>query len=53
MASELDARAHLSQGERRSQFKADMAEHGLKTALQNRDAPFGDGLVRLKGTGTI
>jgi len=53
MASELDARAHLSQGERRSQFKADMAQHGLKTALQNRDAPFGDGLVRLEGTGTI
>ena len=48
MASELDARAHLSQGERRSQFKADMAQHGLKTALQNRDAPFGDGLVHLK-----
>jgi enoyl-CoA hydratase len=53
MASELDARAHLSQGERRSQFKADMAQHGLKTALQNRDAPFGDGLVHLNETGTI
>ena len=47
LASELDARAHLSQGERRSQFKADMAQHGLKTALQNRDAPFGDGRVNL------
>ncbi len=48
LATELDARAHLSQGERRRQFSADMAEHGLKTALQNRDAPFGDGWVRLK-----
>jgi enoyl-CoA hydratase len=46
-ASELDAKAHLSAGERRSQFKADMAQHGLKVALKNRDAPFGDGRVRL------
>jgi hypothetical protein len=30
-----------------------MAQHGLKTALQNRDAPFGDGLVHLNETGTI
>lgn len=50
-ASELDARSHLSQGERRSQFKADMAEHGLKIALKNRDAPFGDGRVRLHTRG--
>jgi enoyl-CoA hydratase len=45
--AELDARAHLSVGPRRSQFKRDMAEHGLKTALQNRDASFGDGMVRV------
>jgi enoyl-CoA hydratase len=45
--AELDARAHLSAGPRRSQFKRDMAEQGLKAALQNRDAPFGDGMVRL------
>ncbi len=43
--AEMDARAHLCKGPRRMQFKADMAEHGLKTALQNRDAPFGDGMV--------
>jgi enoyl-CoA hydratase len=49
VAAELDARAHLSQGPRRKQFKADMAEHGLKTALKNRDEPFGDGMVRLSG----
>ena len=48
LAAEMDARAHLSRGPRRSQFRADMAEHGLKTALTNRDEPFGDGQVRLK-----
>jgi len=48
LAAENDARAHLSKGPRRTQFKADMAEHGLKTALTNRDAPFGDGVVRLR-----
>jgi enoyl-CoA hydratase len=52
LASELDARAHLSQGERRTQFKADMAQHGLKAALQNRDAPFGEGLVDLNAHGS-
>ncbi|KRA59116.1 enoyl-CoA hydratase [Caulobacter sp. Root656] len=48
LAAENDARAHLSKGPRRTQFKADMAEHGLKTALTNRDAPFGDGVIRLR-----
>jgi len=48
LAAENDARAHLSKGPRRTQFKADMAEHGLKTALTHRDAPFGDGIVRLR-----
>ncbi len=51
LAAENDARAHLSTGPRRTQFKQDMAEHGLKTALQNRDAPFGDGFVRVRGRG--
>jgi enoyl-CoA hydratase len=46
LAAEMDARAHLSRGPRRSQFRADMAEQGLKTALKNRDEPFGDGQVR-------
>ena len=45
--AEMDARAHLSKGPRRSQFKSDMAAHGLKTALKNRDEPFGDGMVRV------
>jgi enoyl-CoA hydratase len=48
LALELDARAHLSKGPRRSKFRADMAENGLKEALKNRDAPFGDGKVKLR-----
>jgi len=44
-ATEMDARAHLCQGPRRRQFKADMKEHGLKVALKNRDEPYGDGMV--------
>jgi enoyl-CoA hydratase len=48
LAAENDARAHLSKGPRRTRFKADMAEHGLKAALTNRDAPFGDGIVSLR-----
>lgn len=45
-AVEMDARAHLAKGPRRAQFKADMAEHGLKVAVKNRDEPFGDGMVK-------
>ncbi len=47
-AAELDARAHLSQGPRRNQFRTDMAELGLKEALKRRDAPFGDGRIKLR-----
>lgn len=47
-AAELDARAHLSQGPRRARFRSDMAEHGVKEALANRDAPFGKGRVELR-----
>jgi enoyl-CoA hydratase len=50
-AAELDARAHLSKGPRRAQFKKDMAEKGLKEALANRDAPFGHGRVVLRARG--
>ena len=46
-AAEMDARAHLSKGPRRTQFRTDMAENGLKTALKNRDEPFGDGMVKV------
>jgi enoyl-CoA hydratase len=48
LAAEMDARAHLSTGPRRSGFKQDMKEHGMKEALKNRDEPFGDGIVRVK-----
>ena len=47
-AAELDARAHLSQGPRRSKFRQDMAELGLKDALRNRDEPFGTSRVTLR-----
>jgi enoyl-CoA hydratase len=50
-AAELDARAHLSQGPRRSQFRLDMAELGLKEALKRRDAPFGEGRIKLRARG--
>lgn len=49
LAAEVDARAHLATGPRRMRFKADMKEHGLKEALKNRDEPFGDGYVRVRG----
>jgi enoyl-CoA hydratase len=50
-AAELDARAHLSQGPRRAKFRKDMAEKGLKEALTNRDAPFGNSRVALRARG--
>lgn len=48
LAAENDARAHLSRGPRRTQFRADMAGPGLKAALTNRDAPFGDGRITIR-----
>jgi enoyl-CoA hydratase len=48
LAAENDARAHISQGPRRTQFRADMASGGVKQAVANRDAPFGDGMVRVR-----
>jgi enoyl-CoA hydratase len=51
-ALELDAQAHLSQGPRRSQFRKDMAEKGLKEALTNRDAPFGNSRISLRARGS-
>ncbi len=46
LSAEHDAKSHLSKGPRRTQFKEDVAKSGLKVALKNRDAPFGDGFVR-------
>jgi enoyl-CoA hydratase len=51
LAAELDARAHLSQGPRRTQFRADMKELGLKAALKKRDEPFGDSQIKLHALG--
>lgn len=48
LATELDARGHLAQGPRRTKFKKDIAELGLKAAIQSRDAPFGDGRVKIR-----
>jgi enoyl-CoA hydratase len=48
LAIEMDARAHLGTGPRRTRFKADMREGGLKQALTNRDAPFEDSIIKLR-----
>jgi enoyl-CoA hydratase len=48
-AAEMDARAHLSVGPRRAKFRSDMKELGLKDAVRNRDEPFGDGFIKLRG----
>jgi enoyl-CoA hydratase len=48
-AAEMDARAHLSDGPRRTKFRADMKEFGLKEAVRNRDEPFGDSIIKLRG----
>jgi enoyl-CoA hydratase len=45
LAAENDARAHLSPAY--AGFGAAVQEHGLKEALRRRDAPFGNGMVRL------
>lgn len=50
-AAEMDARAHLSAGPRRTRFKADMLGVGLKDAVRNRDEPFGDSIISLGGEG--
>jgi enoyl-CoA hydratase len=48
LAAENDARGHLCSGPRRTQFKEDAAALGMKEAVRNRDAPFGDGMVRVR-----
>ncbi len=48
LAGEGDARANMAHGPRREQFKRDMADHDLKTALKNRDAPFGDSQAKVR-----
>ena len=48
---ELDARAHVSKGPRRTKFKKDFAESGLKAAFSGRDDDFGDSIVKLHSRG--
>jgi enoyl-CoA hydratase/carnithine racemase len=47
MAAENDARAHLAPATR--VFRENVKRNGLKAALQERDAAFGDGRVRVNG----
>ncbi|MEO6717017.1 MAG: crotonase/enoyl-CoA hydratase family protein [Novosphingobium sp.] len=47
-AGEMDAWAHLSVGPRRTKFRADMKELGLKEAVRNRDEPFGSSVIKLR-----
>jgi len=47
MAAENDARAHLAPGTLK--FRATAKEKGLKTAMTERDAGFGDGRARVNG----
>jgi enoyl-CoA hydratase len=48
LAIEMDARAHLGTGPRRTRFKSDMRESNLKEALTNRDGPFGNSVIKLR-----
>lgn len=45
LAGENDARAHRAPAVR--QYVRDVREHGLKETLRRRDAPFGEGYVRV------
>lgn len=45
MAAEMDARGHLASS--RAEFNETVRTEGLKEAVRRRDAPFGDGIVRL------
>ena len=47
LASENDARAH--QAASAAEFVTTVREKGLKTALRERDATFGDGRARVDG----
>jgi enoyl-CoA hydratase len=45
MAAEMDARGHLASS--RAEFNETVRTEGLKEAVRRRDAPFGDGIVKL------
>lgn len=48
LATEIDARAHLSQGPLRKKFKGDVKEVGVREAIKRRDALFGGEPVRIR-----
>ena len=47
LAAENDARGHLARSARA--FEENAREKGLRTALRERDAKFGDGRARVRG----
>lgn len=51
LATEIDARAHQSQGPRQTAFMNDLAAHGLKEALKRRDQDYGDSVITLNALG--
>jgi len=48
LATEADARAHLSQGPGRQTWRANVKEHGVSKAIRIRDAAYGDDPVRIR-----
>jgi enoyl-CoA hydratase len=52
LSMEMDARAHASTGPRRTKLKTELRELGVRTAVHNRDALFGDSMVRLRAKRT-
>jgi enoyl-CoA hydratase len=47
LCAELDARAHLTRGAARVRFRKEIVEQGVKVAVTNRDAPFGDSMIKI------
>lgn len=48
LATEADARAHLSQGPGRTTWRANVKKHGVREAIRLRDAEYGPDPVRIR-----
>jgi enoyl-CoA hydratase len=48
LATEADARAHLSQGPGRQTWRANVKQYGVRQAIRMRDAAYGDSPVRIR-----
>jgi enoyl-CoA hydratase len=48
LATEADARAHLSQGPARQTWRANVREHGVSKAIKMRDGAYGKSTVRIR-----